>query len=221
VIAQVAPLLDLLPGEETAVDVVWREAPPDDRVVRISGWNTGNAMSVDVTSGRVAATQLRTEANGGCVRLPYLVALLDAHGNAVPVPVEKRGDTADGTLVLSGETAGFHARAVLAPPSGPAGLRDTALTVTRTGEVPVIAGLRVEVHLGTTDDPAWLVPGLFYGREPGARLRPGLPPLPGRCPRPRRHGQPNLGLSSRPLRHPRRLRSRHPGRSRAGDRRAQ
>jgi beta-mannosidase len=41
VIAQVAPLLDLLPGEETAVDVVWREAPPDDRVVRISGWNTG------------------------------------------------------------------------------------------------------------------------------------------------------------------------------------
>jgi len=41
VIAQVAPLPDLPPGEETAVDVVWREAPPDDRVVRISGWNTG------------------------------------------------------------------------------------------------------------------------------------------------------------------------------------
>jgi len=122
-------------------------------------------MSVDVTSGRVAATELRTEADGGCVRLPYLVALLDAHGNAVPVPVEKRGDTADGTLVLTGETAGFHARAVLAPPTGPAGLRDTALTVTRTGEVPVIAGLRVEVQLGTTDDPAWLVPGLFYGEN--------------------------------------------------------
>jgi beta-mannosidase len=34
-------VIDLLPGEETAVDVVWREAPPDDRVVRISGWNTG------------------------------------------------------------------------------------------------------------------------------------------------------------------------------------
>ncbi|MER6065430.1 hypothetical protein ABT167_30535 [Streptomyces sp. NPDC001792] len=122
-------------------------------------------MSVDVTSGRVAATELRTEANGGCVRLPYLVALLDADGNAVPVPVEKRGDTADGTLVLTGETAGFHARSVLAPPTGPAGLRDTALTVTRTGEVPVIAGLRVEVQLGTTDDPAWLVPGLFYGEN--------------------------------------------------------
>jgi beta-mannosidase len=34
-------VLDLLPGEETAVDVVWREARPDDRVVRISGWNAG------------------------------------------------------------------------------------------------------------------------------------------------------------------------------------
>ncbi|MGW0086723.1 glycoside hydrolase family 2 protein [Streptomyces sp. NPDC003393] len=34
-------VIDLLPGEETSVDVVWREAPPDDRVVRISGWNTG------------------------------------------------------------------------------------------------------------------------------------------------------------------------------------
>ncbi|MEV6293814.1 hypothetical protein AB0M41_26035 [Streptomyces sp. NPDC051896] len=34
-------VIDLLPGEETAVDVVWREVPPDDRVVRISGWNTG------------------------------------------------------------------------------------------------------------------------------------------------------------------------------------
>ncbi|MFF0792624.1 glycoside hydrolase family 2 protein [Streptomyces spiralis] len=34
-------VIDLLPGEETVVDVEWRAAPPDDRVVRISGWNVG------------------------------------------------------------------------------------------------------------------------------------------------------------------------------------
>jgi beta-mannosidase len=34
-------VIDLLPGEEAVVDVVWREADPGDRLVRVSGWNTG------------------------------------------------------------------------------------------------------------------------------------------------------------------------------------
>jgi beta-mannosidase len=34
-------MIDLLPGEETVVEMLWREAPPDGRVVRVSGWNTG------------------------------------------------------------------------------------------------------------------------------------------------------------------------------------
>jgi hypothetical protein len=122
-------------------------------------------MSVDVTTGRGTAVELRAEADGGCVHLPYLVAVLDAQGNAVPVPVEERTDDAGGALVLVGEAGGFHARAVLAPPAGPARLRDATLVVTRTGDAPVAAGLRVEVLLGITDDPGWLVPGLFYGEN--------------------------------------------------------
>jgi hypothetical protein len=42
---------------------------------------------------------------------------------------------------------------------------DGALTVTYTGEAPVDAGIRVEVELTPTDDPQWLVPGIFYGEN--------------------------------------------------------
>jgi beta-mannosidase len=34
-------VIDLLPGEEREVDVVWRGAPHDGRALRLSGWNTG------------------------------------------------------------------------------------------------------------------------------------------------------------------------------------
>ena len=40
-----------------------------------------------------------------------------------------------------------------------------ALTVTYGGLEPVEAGIRVEVELAETDDPRWLVPGLFYGEN--------------------------------------------------------
>jgi hypothetical protein len=39
------------------------------------------------------------------------------------------------------------------------------LTVTYRGDQPVDAGIRVELELPETDDPRWLVPGLFYGEN--------------------------------------------------------
>jgi hypothetical protein len=42
---------------------------------------------------------------------------------------------------------------------------DGALTVTYTGRAPVDAGVRVKVELPPTDDPQWLVPGVFYGEN--------------------------------------------------------
>jgi hypothetical protein len=54
-----------------------------------------------------------------------------------------------------------------------------ALTVTYTGAQPVDAGIRVEVELEPTDDPQWLVPGVFYGENrPAAcgRLYPRFTP---------------------------------------------
>jgi hypothetical protein len=42
---------------------------------------------------------------------------------------------------------------------------DGPLTVTYRGEAPVDAGIRVELELPGTDDPRWLVPGVFYGEN--------------------------------------------------------
>ena len=40
-----------------------------------------------------------------------------------------------------------------------------ALAVTYRGAEPVEAGIRVELELPDTDDPRWLVPGVFYGEN--------------------------------------------------------
>jgi hypothetical protein len=40
-----------------------------------------------------------------------------------------------------------------------------ALTATWGGREPVDAGIRVELELAATDDPRWLVPGVFYGEN--------------------------------------------------------
>jgi hypothetical protein len=47
------------------------------------------------------------------------------------------------------------------------------LDVTCVADAPVVAGLRVELRLGPSDDPGWLVPGVFYGenRVAGCRVR--------------------------------------------------
>jgi hypothetical protein len=52
-------------------------------------------------------------------------------------------------------------------------------TVTWTGAEPVDAGIRVELELPATDDPNWLVPGLFYGSnrpESCTRIYPRFTP---------------------------------------------
>src|SRR3954454_14866481 len=38
-------------------------------------------------------------------------------------------------------------------------------TVTYSGSEPVEAGIRISLELPSTDDPKWLVPGLFYGEN--------------------------------------------------------
>jgi hypothetical protein len=69
------------------------------------------------------------------------------------------------------------------PPAGPvhAALREAELTVRRTGATPRDAGLRVEARLGTSGDPGWLIPGVFYGENrvpacerPYPRYAPGV-----------------------------------------------
>src|SRR3954468_12112119 len=54
----------------------------------------------------------------------------------------------------------------LAPDGSPVdGFRFDGATVTYDGDEPVEAGIRVELELPPTDDPRWLVPGVFYGEN--------------------------------------------------------
>jgi hypothetical protein len=60
----------------------------------------------------------------------------------------------------------FAASALAPDGSAVEGFRfDGALTVTYEGAEPVDAGIRVSVELPETDDPHWLVPGVFYGEN--------------------------------------------------------
>src|SRR5215212_6691190 len=62
---------------------------------------------------------------------------------------------------------------VLAPDGSPVeGFRFDGAAVTYEGSEPVDAGVRVERVLPATDDPGWLVPGVFYGENrPAANTR--------------------------------------------------
>jgi hypothetical protein len=74
----------------------------------------------------------------------------------------------------------FAARALAPDGSAVAGFRfGGALDVTYEGDEPVEAGIRVELELPPTDDPRWLVPGVFYGEnrvESCTRIYPRFTP---------------------------------------------
>jgi hypothetical protein len=60
----------------------------------------------------------------------------------------------------------LRCRALAPDGSAVAGFRfEGELTATYEGTVPVDAGIRVELELPPTEDPAWLVPGVFYGEN--------------------------------------------------------
>jgi hypothetical protein len=69
--------------------------------------------------------------------------------------------------VLDADPRRLETAVEVGPPSA-AGRRDVVLTVRSVAPEPFDAGLRVELRLGPTDDPGWLVPGVFYGEN-----RPG------------------------------------------------
>jgi hypothetical protein len=170
------------------------------------GWKDGTpvpAKSADAAApagaARVPAQQAQVSrglllrgTDAGQILLPCLVWLLTADGACRAVPVEQRDQHADGGMELRGGAHGFTATLHLgpatpvdappaAPRSRPTHRRDARLTVRRTAADPVDAGLRVEVRLGPTHDPGWLVPGVFYGQNrlpactrPYPRYEPGV-----------------------------------------------
>ncbi|MDT0378226.1 hypothetical protein RM572_05465 [Streptomyces sp. DSM 42041] len=125
-------------------------------------------------------------ADGTCVPVPVESADrhadggLTLHGSAVGFSATLRLGPPAATGADGSAAPGFR-RDGEAPPAtapsetsglrtGPAGaaqatVREAELTVSRSADEPRDAGLRVEVRLGATDDPGWLIPGVFYGEN--------------------------------------------------------
>lgn len=101
---------------------------------------------------------LRADA-GGLVELPYVVGVLEADGQCLPVPVTH----AAAPSLLSGSAHGFTATLRLNRVDEHS--YDAEIDVRHDGTEPVDAGLRVKLRLGASDDPGWLIPGAFYGEN--------------------------------------------------------
>ncbi|WP_425837217.1 hypothetical protein [Streptomyces fractus] len=101
---------------------------------------------------------LRAESEG-IAELPYVVGVLDANGACLPVPVTRAADP----TALGGSAHGFDATLRLHRLH--AGSYEAQLSVRYEGLEAVDAGLRIELRLGESDDPGWLIPGAFYGEN--------------------------------------------------------
>ncbi|MBP0461487.1 hypothetical protein [Streptomyces montanisoli] len=111
---------------------------------------------------RTCEVRLRGDAEGAAV-FPSVVTLMTGDGGRLPVPAGSVARGEDGVLSATGEAHGFAAALRLVPDG--AGGYTAGLTIRRTGDGPLDAGLRVELLLGESDDPGWLVPGVFYGEN--------------------------------------------------------
>lgn len=97
---------------------------------------------------------------GGIVELPYLAAVCTPDGAVHPVPVQHGETHDDGRISVRGNGSGLQLSLELGPPIGDPACRTARLHATAGADLR--AGLRVEVLLGRTRDPGWLVPGAFY-----------------------------------------------------------
>jgi len=115
--------------------------------------------------------------------LPFLVKALDGDRVVDVVPVSTITPLQnDAGIAVAGRGDRFAAegrwlrRRPARPPRGLVRW-DVELEVTLVADGPLEAGLVVSVRLGATDDPHWLIPGLFYGANRGAGSRAAYPHL--------------------------------------------
>lgn len=121
-------------------------------------------MAANRAAEPARTVRLREEAQGGLAELPYVVGLLTDEGALLPLHADwvTRHDT--GALDILGQAHGFASHLRIVPRDG-GRTYDAALTVHRIADRALAAGLRVELRLGASDDPGWLVPGAFYGEN--------------------------------------------------------
>jgi hypothetical protein len=98
--------------------------------------------------------------------LPSIVRVLDGAAEVDIVPVRTTEPLDDlGDVRLAGAGARFAAVGRWRRRHGSLERWDVELEVTLTAGPALDAGVQVAVRLGPTDDPHWLIPGLFYGEN--------------------------------------------------------
>jgi hypothetical protein len=119
---------------------------------------SSSAEPVDDVAGRWAVL-ISPPAPG--IVLPWLVRIATDTTVLEDIPVHADDTTHDGRRVLRGVGAWFAAEATWRP----LGLSDWSVTLALrcTADRPIEAGVVVALRLPPADDPAWLIPGLFYG----------------------------------------------------------
>lgn len=84
---------------------------------------------------------------------------------AQPLPRGHASERVDGRRTLDGTGESWAAHVELTRAPTHPGRWDLRFEVTCRSAQPMDAGLRLELRLGRTDDPGWLIPGLFYGEN--------------------------------------------------------
>ncbi|WP_197683961.1 YyaL domain-containing protein [Allokutzneria albata] len=98
---------------------------------------------------------------------------LRADGEVETIAITRTGHSQDGGWSVEGESPSFLA---VARATAEGGRRFAVrLDVTCRADEPVDATIRVELVLGPTDDPGWLVPGVFYGENRVAECKVRYP----------------------------------------------
>jgi hypothetical protein len=114
----------------------------------------------------VATADARIAAGGPW--LPFVARVMGATEEVDRVSVDTLDRDDEGGLRITGRGVVFAATAAWTPAGlGDGTVRrwDVTLELTCEAVAPVKAGIVVALRLDLTDDPAWLIPGLFYGEN--------------------------------------------------------
>ena len=113
--------------------------------------------------------------------IPWLVTASsggDAPGELDRVAVDRVEDVGGGTVRMSGLGSIFEAVATWTPLVGtaaPGWEVDLEVRVKADVGTPIDASLAVAIRVPASDDPSWLIPGLFYGENRPAASRARYP----------------------------------------------
>ena len=104
--------------------------------------------------------------------VPWLLDATGPEGELVArVAVNEAAEAADGTVTMRGSRGRFAVEARWTPLATAIHGWDVAMDLTVDGDEALDASIAIAVQLPVDEDPAWLVPAVFYGENRSAQSR--------------------------------------------------